>query len=79
MRFRHLIFATCFSLAAAAAWAQSGTTESAVTADYVVALVNSEPITDSDLRMQTRIIEQQQRDLQHSEWYSFRLRFCDYA
>ena len=62
MRFRHLIFATCFSLAAAAAWAQSGTTESAVTADYVVALVNSEPITDSDLRLQTRIIEQQQRE-----------------
>ena len=61
MRFRHLIFAALLSLTSAA-WAQSGTTESAVTADYVVALVNSEPITDSDLRMQTRIIEQQQRE-----------------
>ena len=62
MRFRYLIFAICFSLATAAAWGQSGATESAVTADYVVALVNSEPITDSDLRLQTRIIEQQQRE-----------------
>jgi peptidyl-prolyl cis-trans isomerase SurA len=61
MGFRHLIVAALLSLTAAA-WGQSGATDSAVTADFVVALVNSEPITDSDLRLQTRIIEQQQRE-----------------
>ena len=61
MRFRYRIFAALFSLAAAA-WGQSGATDSTITADYVVALINSEPITDSDLRMQTRIMEQQLRE-----------------
>ena len=61
MRLRYRIFAALLSLTAAA-WGQSGATDSAVTADFVVALINSEPITDSDLRLQTRIIEQQQRE-----------------
>ncbi len=61
MRLRHWIFATLTGLAAAA-WGQSSSTDSAVTADFVVALVNSEPITDSDLRMQARIVEQQMRE-----------------
>ncbi len=61
MRFRYRIFAALLSLAAAA-WGQSGATDSTITADYVVALINSEPITDSDLRMQTRIMEQQLRE-----------------
>jgi peptidyl-prolyl cis-trans isomerase SurA len=62
MRLHHRIFATLLSIGAAAAWAQSGSTELAVTADYVVALVNSEPITDSDMRLQVRIMEQQLRE-----------------
>ena len=66
MRFRHRIFATLVSLAAAAAWGQSGAADSAVTADYVVALVNSEPITDSDMRLQVRILEQQLREQSRS-------------
>ena len=61
MRFRYRIFAALLSLATAA-WGQSNAADSAITADFVVALVNSEPITDSDLRMQTRIMEQQQRE-----------------
>ncbi len=61
MRFRYRVFATLLSLTASA-WGQSGVTDAAVTADYVVALVNSEPITDSDLRMQIRIVEQQLRE-----------------
>jgi peptidyl-prolyl cis-trans isomerase SurA len=61
MRFRYPFFAVLFSLAAAA-WGQTGTTDTTITADYVVALINSEPITDSDLRMQTRIMEQQLRE-----------------
>ena len=61
MRFRYRIFAALLSLAAAA-WGQSNAADSAITADFVVALVNSEPITDSDLRMQTRIMEQQLRE-----------------
>ena len=62
MRLHHRIFTTLLSIGAAAAWAQSGSTELAVTADYVVALVNSEPITDSDMRLQVRIMEQQLRE-----------------
>ena len=61
MRFRYRIFAALLSLATAA-WGQSNAADSAITADFVVALVNSEPITDSDLRMQTRIMEQQLRE-----------------
>jgi len=61
MRFRYRIFAALLSLAAAA-WGQSNAADSAITADFVVALVNSEPITDSDLRMQSRIMEQQLRE-----------------
>ena len=61
MRFRYPFFAVLFSLAAAA-WGQTGATDTTITADYVVALINSEPITDSDLRMQTRIMEQQLRE-----------------
>jgi len=61
MRFRYPFFAVLFSLAAAA-WGQTGTTDTTITADYVVALINSEPITDSDLRMQTLIMEQQLRE-----------------
>jgi len=61
MRFRYRIFAALLSLAAAA-WGQSNAADSAITADFVVALVNSEPITDSDLRLQTRIMEQQLRE-----------------
>jgi peptidyl-prolyl cis-trans isomerase SurA len=61
MRFRYRIFAALLSLATAA-WGQSNAADSAITADFVVALVNSEPITDSDLRMQSRIMEQQLRE-----------------
>ena len=61
MRFRYRIFAALLSLATAA-WGQSNAADSAITADFVVALVNSEPITDSDLRLQTRIMEQQLRE-----------------
>ena len=61
MRFRYRIFAALLSFAAAA-WGQSNAADSAITADFVVALVNSEPITDSDLRMQSRIMEQQLRE-----------------
>ena len=61
MRFRYPFFAVLFSLAAAA-WGQTGASDTTITADYVVALINSEPITDSDLRMQTRIMEQQLRE-----------------
>jgi len=61
MRFRYRIFAALLSLATCA-WGQSKAADSAITADFVVALVNSEPITDSDLRMQTRIMEQQLRE-----------------
>ena len=61
MRFRYRIFAVLLSLATAA-WGQSNAADSAITADFVVALVNSEPITDSDLRLQTRIMEQQLRE-----------------
>jgi len=61
MRFRYPFFAVLFSLAAAA-WGQTGATDTTITADYVVALINSEPITYSDLRMQTRIMEQQLRE-----------------
>ena len=61
MRFRYRIFAALLGLATAA-WGQSNAADSAITADFVVALVNSEPITDSDLRMQTRIMEQQLRE-----------------
>ena len=60
-RFRYRIFAALLSLATAA-WGQSNAADSAITADFVVALVNSEPITDSDLRLQTRIMEQQLRE-----------------
>ena len=61
MRFRYRIFAALLSLATAA-WGQSNAADAAITADFVVALVNSEPITDSDLRLQTRIMEQQLRE-----------------
>ena len=61
MRFRYRIFAALLGLATAA-WGQSNAADSAITADFVVALVNSEPITDSDLRMQSRIMEQQLRE-----------------
>ena len=61
MRSRYWIFATLLGFALAAA-GQTGAVDSAVTADYVVALVNSEPITGSDLRMQIRIMGQQLRE-----------------
>ena len=61
MRFRYRIFAALLGLATAA-WGQGNAADSAITADFVVALVNSEPITDSDLRMQSRIMEQQLRE-----------------
>jgi len=61
MRLSHWIFAPLLSLALAAS-GQTGAADTAITADFVVALVNSEPITDSDLRMQTRILEQQLRE-----------------
>lgn len=61
MRFRCAIFAglMCF---AAIALGQSPATEAAVTADYVVALVNSDPITDSELRNQMQVLERQLRE-----------------
>lgn len=61
MRFRCGIFAGLLSLAAIA-HGQGPVTEAAITADYVVALVNSDPITDGDVRSQMQVLERQSRE-----------------
>lgn len=61
MRFRCGILAGLLGCAALA-FGQGQTNEVAVTADYVVALVNSDPITDGDLRNQMQALERQLRE-----------------
>lgn len=61
MRIRCGIFASSLAFATLV-FGQSPATDAAVTADYVVALVNSEPITDGDLRTQMHLFERQQRE-----------------
>jgi peptidyl-prolyl cis-trans isomerase SurA len=61
MRLRCGILASLVGFAAAA-FGQSPAVDAAVTADYVIALVNSDPITDGDLRSQVPILERQLRE-----------------
>ncbi|NBX04692.1 MAG: molecular chaperone SurA [Betaproteobacteria bacterium] len=60
MRIRRGIFASLLAFATLV-FGQGPATD-AVTADYVVALVNSDPITDGDLRTQMQMLERQLRE-----------------
>ena len=61
MRLRHGLFVS-FLLCASLASGQGVEAQPAVTADYVAALVNSDPITDGELRAQIHILDKQLRD-----------------
>jgi peptidyl-prolyl cis-trans isomerase SurA len=61
MRIRCGIFASLLAFATLV-FGQSPATDAAVTADYVVALVNSDPITDGDLRIQMQMLDRQLRE-----------------
>jgi len=61
MRLRHGLFVS-FLLCASLAWSQGVEAPPAVTADYVAALVNSDPITDGELRAQIQILDKQLRE-----------------
>ena len=61
MRLRHGLLVTLL-LCATLASAQGVEAQPAVTADYVVALVNSDPITDGELRGQMQMLDKQLRE-----------------
>lgn len=61
MRIRFGIFASLLAFSTLII-GQSPSPDPAVTADFVVALVNSDPITDGDLRMQMQMLERQLRE-----------------